>query len=114
MTSGFWERHATISLRLVEQLVTIEYGRHDIIYLCAPMTYKELCELYTSIFGKMSFNGLGKIIALLKGMKFIKYEKTHGYIESLTDSLFFSYGKHTEELIISFKLNRIKEEWRRK
>ena len=86
----------------------------DIIYLCAPMTYKELCELYTSIFGKMSFNGLGKIIALLKGMKFIKYEKTHGYIESLTDSLFFSYGKHTEELIISFKLNRIKEEWRRK
>merc|ERR1712118_607000 len=28
MTSGFWERHATISLRLVEQLVSIEYGRH--------------------------------------------------------------------------------------
>lgn len=81
----------------------------DIIYLCSPITYKDLCGLYSSIFGDMSFNGLGKIIALLKGMRIIKYENRHEEIETLSDRLFFNYGRYTDDLIISFRLNSLKK-----
>jgi hypothetical protein len=78
---------------------------HDLIYLFGPLTYDELIEIYSVIFGRSSFDNCRHLLGILKEARFVDtVNGPFGWAyRSLERKEFFLYPFPTSNIVAAFR-----------